>query len=236
MDDMDRLLFSAAKDQTPAASGWEALRRRHVKQKRLYRSARQLAAGAAVVALLFLADRLQPPPEPVMIDTAPPADGSPVITVPKTDGEPEVNNLPQLATPQIALPKTDYNLLSVSLGEFSLPGLPAADSLLELDFTWLPEGWTVWVDAEGMAALVTSEDQVTRIALTLYRESYAGLLPGFGHCSILVDKDSGDLDMVIWTLRLKEGVWVDMTCDWISVQETLDFVQGIAKKGEEDVG
>ena len=56
MDEMDRLLLAAAKEQTealPAQPVWEALCRRREREKRLRRKLRQLAAGAAMLVILI---------------------------------------------------------------------------------------------------------------------------------------------------------------------------------------
>lgn len=216
MDDMDKLLFSAAKEQTqmlPTHPVWEALCRRREREKRLRRIALRLAAGAALLTLGFLAGRLNPLPV-----------SGPGTAVPPTDETPGIITV---------VPPTDGTLLSVDLGEFLLPNLIGIDSLLEMDFKWLPADWIMEADEAGTSVLLYDESGVAAVVLTLYHESYGGLLPGMGRCLLQVERESGYLDSVTWVLRLKEDVWVKVSCDQRSVRETLDFVQGIVKRMED---
>ncbi len=216
MDNMDRLLFNAAKEQTeklPDQPVWDALCLRRERRERLRRLAMQLSAGAAMLLLGFLIGRLTPLPVQAPGTAVPPTDETPgIITV---------------------VPPTDGTLLSVDLGEFSLPNLIGFDNLLEVDYTWLPAGWTIESDEAGTSALLYDENGVAGVVLNLHREAYDELLPGTGRCLLQMERDSGYLDSVTWILRLTKDVWAEVSCGGMTMRETLDFVQGIVKRTEE---
>ncbi len=260
MDEMDRLLLAAAKEQAealPTQSVWEALCRRRERDKRLRRTFRQLAAGAAMLALGFLGGmlggRMATPAEPAVFYGAPRLDGDPAISIPKTDGMPEpvVTVPPHIGLPAmtetegqpetppgiVGVPKTDGGLVPVTLGDFALPNLVGIGSLSEMEFTWLPADYTIEIADEGVAmAWLYDKDGEAALTFNLYHAQDDrpydgdGLPPGMGRCTIKVGQDSNCLYSISWTLWLTEDVWVNADTSWLSLPDTVALMQGIVKR------
>lgn len=253
MDEMDRLLLAAAKEQTealPAQPVWEALCRRREREKRLRRNLRQLAAGAAMLALGFLggmlAGRMAAPAAPAAFYGVPRADGDPAISIPKTDGTPmetPVITVPQVVSdteapiPEIGIPKTDGGFLYVVLGDIPLPALPEVERLDELAFTDLAENAFMDSNMNGLQTYLTFPGEEGYILMQLhpawreYTSAYAeNPEVGMGRCSLLVSELTGDIETITWRLRMGEETYLEIVSEHRPFTEMLAFVQGITAK------